>query len=493
MSVIGVPTLDERIAQIRRRILANNPNDFSVAPGSFPHDIVINTQAASDVQQFAIDFLLGVSQSITDILALEKDTQTIDLLALALNNTSDDVLAQLSEFLDNWGENFSATRLQPTKAVGTVKYCRVDPPTSDITVGIGKVVKTSGGVQFSTTAAATMYAAGAASYFDPVLLLYALEVPVEAVNAGSSGNAPTEAVNTIVTAVAGFSIVINTEPTTGGNDLETDDHYGARLLAKWQAVGTVTMAGVEESATTLAPGVLDAYVAKTGDPLSLRGYGRTDIWVEGENPSQVTETFNAYNDPNHPNSIMPSNRPVLSLVSVDSGSAVLRQDRTSVLSGSVRSGDFIQFTAAPAFPVQVTYIYDSRVAEVQAVFNDPSRAPHNQVDPVDTASALRTPILAKASIAVDVDYTASVMVVPGQNPTTVKAAAANNVAALGAKYLLGESTFLSDVNQAIEDTPGVLRLSGTPTKFAKTGHSGVEDVIATEKNEYIRFLNISIL
>jgi len=494
MAVINIQTLDQRMAQIRRRLLQNNANDFSVSPGSVVSDLFISPQAVSDVQQNAISYLVATSLSIVDILALKQDQNTLQLLAQALNTTTTDVLAQLSTFLNNWGENFSEVRKQPTKASGSVKFGRVDPPTQDITIDIGKVVRSSGGVEYQTTASVTMFVASAGSYFDPVLLLYVIEVPIEAVNTGSNGNAPSDSVNTIVTAVEGLPFVTNSAPLTGGSDVETDEDFGDRLLLKWQAVGKLTQAGVEDSVTSLVNGIVDVYVAKTGDPLSVRGSGKTDIYFKGEQVAQATEIFTAFNNPDFPNAVLTANRPVLSVVSVDSGAAVLRQDPGGALAGSVRSRDTIQFTASPVFPVQVTYTYDARVAEVQNVFNDPANAPLNQLDPVDIVSAVRTPILAKRALVIDVDYTVTISVVPGQNPATVKANVAAALAIFSAALKMGSvdgTLFLTDLNQIVEETDGVLRIT-TVSLFAPAGQAGVVDSVVPANNQYARLRNITV-
>jgi hypothetical protein len=494
MAVINIQTLDQRMAQIRRRLLQNNSNDFSVAPGSAVADLFISPQAVSDVQQNAISYLVATSLSIVDILALKRDTNTLNLVAQALNTTVTDVLAQLSEFLDNWGENFSDPRKQPTKAGGTVKFGRVNPPTADITVGIATVVSSSGGVEYQTQNSVTMYAAGAGSYFDPVLLLYVIEAPVEAINNGANGNAPSGSVNTIVTSVDGLTFVTNTAPFTGGSDLETDEAYGARLLLKWQAVGKLTQAGVELSVFDNVNGIQDVYVAKTGDPLSVRGAGKTDIYFKGEQIAQATEIFTAYNNPDFPNSVLPSNRPVLSLVSVDSGSAVLRQDPGGALGGSVQSKDCIQFTTAPVFPVQVTYTYDARVAEVQNVFNDPANAPLNQLDPVDTVTAVKTPILAKRAQPIDADYGVTISVVPGQSAATVKANVALALSVFSDAMKMGPVDgimYLTDLNQIVEEVSGVLRITKV-TQFAPAGQAGVVDSITPDNRQYVRLRNITV-
>lgn len=492
MATTTIQTLAQRQAIIRRRLLESNSTEFSTAPGSVIGNLFISPLAVGDVQQQARTYMVAVGESILDILALEKDQPTLQLLAQALQTTVADVILQLSALLDSWGGNFLESRLPPTKAAGTVLFGRVDPPTQDLTVGIGKVVESSGGIRYTTTAPATMFAASAGTYYDNNLLLYVLPVTVEAVNAGAAGNAPANSITKISSPVNGLPFITNSEPITGGRDLETDEQFGTRLLDKWEAFGRLTPAGVNFYARKLVPGIEDVYVAMTGDPLSLRGDGRTDVWFKGEAITQYTEIFGAYNHPTIPNAVVPTKKPVTALVSVATGTAVLRKGDSGALAGSVQEMDYIQFTAAPTFPVQVAYNYDARVAELQNLYNDPQYAPLSQVDPVTPATAVRTPILAKRAFQLDYDYTVAIMVVPGSNPATVRNDVAVALAVFAATFGLGSTVYVSDLDQVVEGVQGVLRISGEPIKFAPTGQAGVRPFIETALNQYPRLLNINI-
>lgn len=493
MATSTIQTLAQRQAVIRRRLLENNPTDFSTAPGSVIGNLFIVPLAVGDVQQQARTYMNAIGEAVLDILAVEKDQPTLQLLAQALNTTVQDVQSQLSALLDSWGSNFDVARLQPTKASGVAELGRVDAPTQDITVGVGKILESSGSVRFQTTAPATMFAASAGTYFNQDLLLFVLQVTIEAVQAGAAGNAPAQSITKISSPIDGLPFVTNMAPITGGRDLESDDEFGARILAKWRAYGRLTPAGVDYYARTLVPGVEDVYVARTGDPLSLRGDGRTDVWIKGESLTQQTETFAAYNHPTIPNAVVPTKKPAISLVSVSSGAAVLRRDESAALSGSVQSLDYIQFTTAPTFPVQVSYDYDSRVQQVQDIYNDPQYSPLSQVAATTPAAAARTPLLAKRAFPVGLDYTVAIMVVPGANPATTRNDAAVALQAFAAtNYELGSTAFLDDLNKVVESVPGVLRIAGLPIKFAPTGQAGVYPSIPTALNQYPRLQNVNI-
>jgi len=493
MATTQIQTLTQRQAVIRKRLLEANPSDFSTAPGSVIGNLFISPLAVSDVQQQARTYMVAIGEAIQDILALEKDQSLLQLLAQALNTTVSDVLSQCSALLDSWGSNFKTIRLDPTKAVGSVRFSRIDPPTADITIGIGKIVETSGGIRYTTTGSATMVAANAGDYYDPNELQFVIDVPVEAITAGANGNAASGSVTKISTPVDGLPFINNPLPLSGGRDLESDDAYGARLLEKWQAYGRLTPAGVDFYARTLVPGVQDVYVARSGDPLSLRGDGRTDVWFKGEAVSSFTESFGAYNHPTIPNAIVLTQKPVLALTSVSSGSAILRQDTTSTIAGSVQALDYIQFTAPPTFPVQVTYEYDSRVASVQSIYNDPEYGPLGQMSVLSAYAAVRTPILAKRATPIGIDYTVQIMVAPGYNAATVRS---NILLALGVfsdAWVLGDTAYVADLNEVVEAVDGVLRIAGNPIKFAPTGQSGVyENGIPTQMNQYPRLQNVNI-
>ncbi len=492
MAISTIQTLAQRQAIIRRRLLENNPGDFSTAPGSVVGNLFISPLAVGDVQQQARTYMVAIGEAIQDILATLKDTSLLQLLAQALNTTVSDVQAQLSALLDSWGSNFKEPRLQPEKATGTVKFGRVDPPTQDITIGVGKIVETSGGVRYATTAPVTMFAASAGTYFDQNLLLFVIAADVEAVQDGRSGNAPADSVTKISTPVEGLPFITNTEPISGGENLETDDDYGNRLLDKWEAFGRLTPAGVDFYARKLVPGIEDVYVARTGDPLSLRGDGRTDIWFKGEAVTSQTEIFGAYNHPTIPNAVVPTKKPALALVSISSGQAVLRRDEGGAISGSVQSLDYIQFTGAPTFPVQVTYTYDARVQTLQDVYNDQKYSPLSQVAVTSPATAARTPLLAKRATPIDIDYTVAIMVVPGANGASVRTAVRDALELFAADFKLGDTVYVDDLNKVVEGVAGVLRISGVPIKFAPAGQSGVYPSIATALNQYPRLLNVNI-
>jgi len=487
MSSSNIQTVSQRLKIIRGRLIASNPKQFNTSVGSFVAGLFMAPLAVGDIEQQARTYMQSLGDSILTILAVEKDQQTLALIATALQTTVTNVLTQLSALLDNWGSNFSCPRLQPTYATGTVQFGATTAPAQDIPIGVGIVVSTSNNVTFSTTAAVTMYAASASNYFNPSTYQYTISAPCRAQQAGSGGEISSGAISNLLTSISGIQFVANATAFTGGNNLETDQEYGTRMLLIWLAQGRLTGAGIQYYAETMIPGILDIYVAGPNDPLNVRGGARTDVWYQGSIESGVTEIFTAFNHPTIPNAIVPSYRPVLGLESVSSGTAVFVPDTTGSISGSVMSGDYFQFTAAPSFPVQITYLYDLQATALQNLYNNSAYAPAAQ-QPITTPQiAVRAPLLARRATSVGITYTLAILVMPNYNGAQVRAQALASLQALASTWNLDTAVSVGTLNDIITTTPGVLQIAGNGTAitFAIAGQTGVQSQgIQTANNQY---------
>lgn len=488
--LITVPTYSEAIARVRARIRNNRP-DISTLPGSVNGDVFVVPQALSDVQQQALTYYTAVRQALLDLLALKNDPNTIALIAQSLDSTASAVLQDISDSIDRYASNFSEVRKGPVKASGIALLGRSDAPAQDLSVGIGVVARASNGQQFITTGTAIMYAAVGATYFNSDLQLYVIAVPVEATVAGSAGNVVADSLVSLVTPVNGLPLVTNTSNMDLGRDRETDEDFVQRILDKWQAAGKITPAGIRSSITD-AQEVGDLYLARPQTSFALRGFGRTDLWVKDRVPEQVTETFSAFNHPTIASALKPTQGPALSLVSVSSGAAFLQTDATSVLQGSVQALDAIRFTTLPVFPVTVTYLRNKRVNDCQEVFNDDTLAPLNYRAPVDVLSAIETPILVRQAPILDVDYTVTIVVLPGRTKSKVVSDVQANLLAFSETLLLGQIVYKTDLNDIVERTVGVLRIAGEPSKFSPSNMSGVLDSVTPDANEAVTLSNINV-
>ncbi len=490
MGLLQVPTLTQAIALIRGRVRTNN-KDLNTLPGAVLSDIFVSPLAISDTQQKSLTFYNATLTSLSDLLALKLDSNNLALLAAAFSTSVAAVLVDISAWIDKYADNIKETRKQPTKANLNVLFGRVDPPTQDIPVNIGVQVKGSNGQTYVTTGADTMFAALASTYYDPNLFLFVLPVPAEATLAGAAGNCGVGTITSIVTPVSGFTQVTNIENAEGGQDLETDEAFVSRLIDKWQAVGAVTKEGILASILDNVD-VIDAYEAPPRNPFNLRGFGRTDVYIQKRVEEQITETFSAYNHPTIPNAIQPTGLPMLSLLSVNSGAAEAQLDTSSALRGSVQALDAIRFTSAPAFPVTVIYTKNKRVGESQNVFNDDTLAPATQQDPTTPLAAVETAILVRQAPQLLIDYTVTITVAPGQVKSQVIANVKSNILTAAAAFILGQRVFLDDFNKIVEGTLGVLRLSGNPTKFSPSNQAGVTDPIIPDANQVVVVNNLNV-
>jgi len=493
MALIKVQTASERISTVRRRILNNN-RQINTLPGSVAGDLFVVPLALSDVQQQAVNFFVSSSFSPSELLALKQDANNVALIAQALNVSADDVLTSISQAIDVLAANVSETRLAAKKASGTVLFMRSAPPTSDITVPAGKVVRASNGAQFITTADVTLFGppVDPAIYINTEEDTFSIPAPVEAVEAGTTSNAPAGTIVDVLGPVANLPFVTNTTSIQGGTDLETDEDLVARILNKWQAVGTTTKQGVINSVLKNVD-VQDVFLADAGSAFSVRGYGKADMFIKAIIPEQVSETFSVFNHPTIPSAIHPSFLPLISIVSVTAGLANLQRQLSGSLSGSVRALDAIRFTSTP-FPgsVTITYLYNRAIRDTQNVFDDTSLAPLNYQKPVDGITASETSLLVKEAARLISDYTATVQTLPGEDIGAVIGEAKARIAAYNSALNIGEQSFLSDINEIIEQTPGVLRLAGTPSKFAPSDESGTLSSIKPTENQVVDLVNVNL-
>lgn len=510
MAIFNIPTLAEQVVTVRNRLLANNKN-INTLPGSVAGDLFILPQAESDVQQLAISYYVSISKSIPQLIALKSQESILNLLASALNTTTDAILTDISLSLDELGSNFSLTRASATAATGIVWYVRPTAPIADIVVNTGSLVQSSSGAQYEVLADVVMYAptiSSSGTPYNPTLGGYAVPASVRAVEAGSAGNASKFTIQNLLTPVNGISEVANIDPITGGYDAETDESFAARIQASWQAVGKLTKAGIVQTIQNAYPGTA-VYVASPDDPINARGFGKTDVYVRGPiQQTTVSEIFSFLNSTVYvTDGVRPSYQPVVSVEqTVPPTSVFLQPDVVSTLANSVQAQDTIRFTTdypgSLTLPsVTITYIVNSFLTNVQNLFNSPENAPLNQQNPltltgvdadVSVRRAIETPILIKAATPVGIDYAVSITVLPGQLKSAVISQVIQNLNNYVNSAGLGSTLYLGDLNEVVEQTPGVLRISGSPTKFSISTQTGIKNSITVANNQYAILSSVAI-
>lgn len=131
------------------------------------------------------------------------------------------------QYLDLRAHEHGLQRKPAVKATGQVIFTG----THGAVIPVGTQVSTSGSehppaVIFATTEEATIGQDGTTT------------VNIEAVDAGKSGNVPAETITLFVQPVSGVTAVTNPDPTTGGEDEESDESLLERYLLKVRQPGT---------------------------------------------------------------------------------------------------------------------------------------------------------------------------------------------------------------------------------------------------------------
>lgn len=172
--------------EIRDRMLALIPAEYDRSEGSFPWD---NLAAVSMEQE-------AVYAEQADILkqAFPQTCTKYEIMVLH---------AAAANITPNLATKASAT-VTLSGANGTV-------------IPAGSLVSTQGGIQYETTAEAT-------------IVSVSIDVAVRALIAGTAGNVPTGAISSIPVSIPGVTAVTNASPAIGGTEDEGVDSLRERIL-----------------------------------------------------------------------------------------------------------------------------------------------------------------------------------------------------------------------------------------------------------------------
>jgi len=150
-----------------------------------------------------------------------------------------------AEYLQRFGSIYAVQQIPAEFAAGNI----VVTGTSGIAVPIETTLRRSNGVAYQTTAGATL-AAGTAT------------IPVTAIEAGAEGNAAAAVELTFVSPIGEVDAiaVVDSGGLTGGTDVESDEAYRARIIAKIRRPPGGGTASDYERKTKEYPGVTDVHV-----------------------------------------------------------------------------------------------------------------------------------------------------------------------------------------------------------------------------------------
>lgn len=166
-------------------------------------------------------------------------------------------------YLDDHAAMRGIARQEAAKAEGTLRFSVADAPVGDLSIPQGSVCMTESGVRFQTTQTAVL-AAG----------MLTADVPAEALEGGSGGNAAANSVTVLTACPVGITGCTNPAAFTGGTDAEGDDALRARVLASFQRLPNGANAAFYEEQALRHEGVVAA--AAVG---RARGIGTVDVYI----------------------------------------------------------------------------------------------------------------------------------------------------------------------------------------------------------------------
>jgi hypothetical protein len=326
--VLGTPlTIDTAILDLPGRTAAQITTDYITAiqrvnasvaliPGSTSRDVSIDP-FASEAERlwFLLDFIHR-SQSFLTLIQIDDTTGNgmpdavasspyKSALKAAIGATTDDQTQSLIDTqYDKLAANVDKTRLPGAPAVGQVVIYTPTRPLLDIVIPAGTIVTASADSSqnlpawpFLIAGSYTLPAENSQAYYNFSTQRYEIVADIVATQAGADGNRSAGTI-TSISGVAGVSVV-NESSTVFGTDVETNEDLAARAMLGFQAVDTGTQGGYALTAASQI-GIIKALVVKSGDPLMMRDYdpvrhkhigGKVDIWVQGVNERNITETF----------------------------------------------------------------------------------------------------------------------------------------------------------------------------------------------------------
>lgn len=202
--------------------------------------------------------------------------------------------------LDTWMAQFGFIRNGATQASGLETFSRNTTTTQGL-VQVNALVSTQvGSIQYK------VYQDSTNPNWNPSLGGYVLapgissiDVPIQAVVAGSSGNASPGAINTIISSIVGIDSVTNDAAFINGQDQETDASFRARFINYINSLYAGTLLAYETAITNGTPAIFYK-IAENKDADLVTQYGMNSIFVDdgsGDSPdsliASILEKINA--------------------------------------------------------------------------------------------------------------------------------------------------------------------------------------------------------
>lgn len=403
--------------------------------------------------------------------------------------------AELDDFVANEG----LVRRTGARATGTQIFSRATAPAADAVIEanfpVATVVDESSGaaVTFVTSEKKTLAAATAGAFFNTTTKRYELQVPLQALTAGASGNVAANRIKVPRRSLTEFDETFNRAATVGGADKETN----AALIERYLIAILGSDAAVPEG---LMKRVLDDYVDVTTlvlayglDPELLRAgddAGAVDAHILGRVTKTVTNEGAVFTGVD--NLIRVAKPPLLSVTSVTKGATTYVQGTDYVVvqdsSGyarSTKSADGVKWRASAVTTpsvgdvLSITYTYNGLIETLQSDFGKPTRYVFGR------------DLLFREAVQVDLTIVATLVTLPGFSPTAVRDQVLTALSAFLNAYTVGQDVEQFDIDREVARVQGVDNF--VYTTLAKKGGTGVANTIAIDKTQYARIASADLV
>ena len=223
-----------------------------------------------------------------------------------------------NEDLDLVARNYNLIRKRPTFASGYVTFF-TESFSADIFIPDNTVVSTRGssnvtGIAFRTIGDYTMLFNSKSTYFNAENGRYEITIPIRSLLSGIDGNQGINKISLVQSTVSQIAGCINTTPTTGGREEETDSALQQRVALSWVASSIGTRFGYKQFILNRDE-VVDAYAVGPFDSDSVRQ--GVDIYtITSSTLTNFTQSFAYAND----TYTTINNQPLIDLVSIKNAS-----------------------------------------------------------------------------------------------------------------------------------------------------------------------------
>lgn len=183
------------------------------------NDIVSQMRSALSLSEPDLDTTIGTpTRKIIDVVGETIAEAYVDKYLLEYQY---DIDAKSDADLDEFVRLFGFTRFPAKRASGMVTFERTTASPADILIPVGSQITSTGG---SSVVVQTV---------TPALLVTgetSIDIPVQALVGGTTGNVPANSLRFRVSPLAGISSFTNTVALTGGADAESDDQLRSRFI-----------------------------------------------------------------------------------------------------------------------------------------------------------------------------------------------------------------------------------------------------------------------